>query len=230
VRFNGIKVGEVRDLRIDETDASRVIARVQVSAATPVRTDSVARLEAVGLTGVTLIQLSAGGVDKPLLRPRLGVPPPRIGSVPGTIEGLLSEENARRITGTLANLERISEQLSKDDSVIAESAEAARQLAAAARSVAALSEEARRDLSGLSSRTEEMLVATQGAVRRADAAMAQLEAAAGTASSETLPEITEAARELRRLSRTLEQASSEFERNPASFISRPAQQTIEVPQ
>ena len=60
VRFNGIKVGEVKTLRFDPQDATRVIARIQVSATTPVRTDSRARLEAVGLTGVTLIQLDAG--------------------------------------------------------------------------------------------------------------------------------------------------------------------------
>src|SRR5262245_55935247 len=57
VRFNGIKVGEVKSLRIDPDNSNRVIARVRVSADVPVRRDSDATLEPIGLTGVTLIQL-----------------------------------------------------------------------------------------------------------------------------------------------------------------------------
>ncbi|MBL8551978.1 MAG: MCE family protein [Hyphomonadaceae bacterium] len=229
VRFNGIKVGEVRDLRLDEEDASRVIARIQVSAATPVRADSVARLEAVGLTGVTLIQLSSGTSTKALLRPRLGSPLPRIVAVPGTVESLLSEENAGRINELLGNLETISAELAKEDSVVSQSAVAARDLAAAARAITELSLQARQDLAGVSSRTAAMLDSTKLAVDRANVAMAQLESAAETASSETLPEITDAARELRRLSRTLESLSADIESDPVGFVNRSRRPTVEVP-
>src|SRR5258706_9730376 len=60
VRFNGIKVGDVKSLRIDPEDAQRVVARVGIDVHTPVRTSSEAQLEGLGLTGVTLIQLTAG--------------------------------------------------------------------------------------------------------------------------------------------------------------------------
>ena len=60
VRFNGIKVGEVTRLSLDRQDPNRVIARIRVDAETPVRTDSVAQLDFLGITGVTFIQILAG--------------------------------------------------------------------------------------------------------------------------------------------------------------------------
>jgi phospholipid/cholesterol/gamma-HCH transport system substrate-binding protein len=67
VRFNGIKVGEVRRLSLDRADPNRVIARINVNGETPVRTDSIAQLDFLGITGVTFIQIRAGTPNKPLL-------------------------------------------------------------------------------------------------------------------------------------------------------------------
>ena len=78
VRFNGIKVGEVDSLRIDPDNTNRVIARVRVSTDVPVKTDTEAQLEPIGLTGVTLIQLSSGSAQAELLRRGIGAPPPRL--------------------------------------------------------------------------------------------------------------------------------------------------------
>src|SRR5262249_58701569 len=74
VRFNGIKVGEVKSLRIDPDNSNRVIARVRISADVPLRRGSDATLEPIGLTGVTLIQLSAGPTSAPLLKQEFGGP------------------------------------------------------------------------------------------------------------------------------------------------------------
>ncbi|MBI1188870.1 MAG: MCE family protein [Alphaproteobacteria bacterium] len=230
VRFNGIKVGEVKNLRLDEEDSTRVIARVQINARTPVRANTRARLEAIGLTGVNLIQLDAGSSDQPPLRPRMGQPAPRIYAVPGTIEGLLTDENAERILNTLRNLERISEQLAQDDSVIAESATAARYISEAARAVATLSEESRTSITGLSSSTQELLVEARTAIENANGAIARFSSAAESAENETLPELTEAAQDLRRLSRAIERLAGEVEDNPTGFIAGRTQPTIQVPQ
>ena len=79
VRFNGIKVGEVESLRIDPDNTNRVIARIRVSADVPVKADTEAQLEPIGLTGVTLIQLSPGSADCGIAAAGLfGAPPPRI--------------------------------------------------------------------------------------------------------------------------------------------------------
>lgn len=228
VRFNGIKVGEVTDLEIDPENATRVIARVRIRANTPVRADSRARLEAVGLTGVNLIQLDAGSSNQPELRPRLGQAPPRIYAVPGTIEGLLTQENAESLAATLRSLQRISEQLAREDSVVGESAETARQLTAAARSVARLTEETRRELTGLTGAANEVLSETRDAVAGANRTIATLGEAADAATTETLPEMTAAAQDLRRLSRALERLAGELETNPSAFLSGSQRPTVEV--
>jgi phospholipid/cholesterol/gamma-HCH transport system substrate-binding protein len=68
VHFNGIKVGEVTKIALDRTNPSRVIARVRVNSEVPIRIDSTATLEPLSITGVSLIQISAGTPSKPLLK------------------------------------------------------------------------------------------------------------------------------------------------------------------
>ncbi|HAH09210.1 MAG TPA: hypothetical protein DCL54_05175 [Alphaproteobacteria bacterium] len=72
VLFNGLKVGEVIDLRIHKSDPNLVDATIRVDAATPINTRSIATLESQGLTGLAAILISARkpkeGED-PALRP-----------------------------------------------------------------------------------------------------------------------------------------------------------------
>ena len=60
VLFNGIRVGEVTDLRLDPDDPKQVTATITVVASTPVRTDTQAGLEFQGLSGVPVISLRGG--------------------------------------------------------------------------------------------------------------------------------------------------------------------------
>ncbi len=57
VRFNGLLVGEVRDIAMDLKKPGRVVVTIRTYASTPVTTDTVATLEAMGFTGVSFIQL-----------------------------------------------------------------------------------------------------------------------------------------------------------------------------
>jgi len=78
VRFNGLKVGEVLGLRLDAKDTNTVLAEIQVIADTPVDTKSYARLEPLGLTGLSYIQIFSGGEEFPLLKDLPGKGPKRI--------------------------------------------------------------------------------------------------------------------------------------------------------
>src|SRR5512141_382988 len=60
VQYSGIQVGEVRKLSLAPDDPRQVIAHVRLHGDTPVKTDTKARLTLLGLTGVTVIQLSGG--------------------------------------------------------------------------------------------------------------------------------------------------------------------------
>ena len=63
VLFNGIRVGEVKDVELVPNDPSHVAAVIEVDARVPVRVDTRARLEYTGFTGVASIALLGGTKD-----------------------------------------------------------------------------------------------------------------------------------------------------------------------
>lgn len=67
VRFNGITVGTIGNVKLDREDPNRVIARINVDAQTPVRQDSVATQSLDRATGGFFVQLHAGDPNQPLL-------------------------------------------------------------------------------------------------------------------------------------------------------------------
>ncbi|MEM7076161.1 MAG: MlaD family protein [Pseudomonadota bacterium] len=67
VRFSGLLVGRVIDVRLDPALTGQVIVRLEVQADTPVRTSSKATIESLGVTGVAYVGISAGNSDDPLL-------------------------------------------------------------------------------------------------------------------------------------------------------------------
>ena len=110
VLFNGLSVGKVIGLRIDDTDPSKVFTTIEVDASTPVRSNTVAQLQSQGVTGVSYISLSGGGPDgTPLTAPDGGLPiiPSRRSTVQALVEDapdLLAEatgllEQFRALTG-----------------------------------------------------------------------------------------------------------------------------------
>jgi phospholipid/cholesterol/gamma-HCH transport system substrate-binding protein len=72
VLFNGLRVGEVRDLGLRPDDPAKVYAMIEVNARTPVKADTKAQLEFGGLTGVASVSLLGGSKDSPPL-PENGV-------------------------------------------------------------------------------------------------------------------------------------------------------------
>lgn len=224
VRFNGIKVGEVDDLRIDADNSNRVIARIRVSDDVPVKEDSEARLEPIGLTGVTLIQLSAGSPGADLLRRGIGAPPPRIqgrgsqidllversedialraSEAMAAVRDLLTEENIQRVTDILDNLDTVSAQLADRNSVVTQSG-------AAAREVTVLARQLQRELQDLNGAIEE------------------INAAASVASGETLPELALAAEEIRRAAAGVSRVANNLEENPSVLTPRSPRPTVEL--
>ncbi|MBP2290461.1 MlaD family protein [Azospirillum rugosum] len=68
VRYRGIPVGTVTDIRLDPNDVSRVRVTIEVQEGTPIKTDSIASLEVQGITGGAYIQISGGTELSELLR------------------------------------------------------------------------------------------------------------------------------------------------------------------
>jgi phospholipid/cholesterol/gamma-HCH transport system substrate-binding protein len=128
VGFNGIKVGEVQSLQLNPADARKVQVLISVHADTPVRENSRASMQSLGLTGGTGIQISAGTPDSPFLVATADNPIPVIAADPGGGQGLfdaapavmnnanalllrlndLVAENQESIHKTLTNLENVT--------------------------------------------------------------------------------------------------------------------------
>lgn len=67
VNFNGIRIGEVDSVKID--DPHTVVAMIKVERKAPVRKDTTIGLEFQGLTGIAAIAMKGGAVDAPEVQP-----------------------------------------------------------------------------------------------------------------------------------------------------------------
>jgi phospholipid/cholesterol/gamma-HCH transport system substrate-binding protein len=74
VLFNGIRVGEVRTLRINPEDPNEVEAMVGVDPTQPIKADTKATLGIQGLTGIAFIELKGGSGKLPNLLDQPGIP------------------------------------------------------------------------------------------------------------------------------------------------------------
>jgi phospholipid/cholesterol/gamma-HCH transport system substrate-binding protein len=123
VHFNGIKVGEVVKIALDQTNPRNVIARVRVTEDVPIRVDSFATLEPQGITGLNYVQITSGTGTRQLLKDYYEVlcerRPRRIGeecipilrSQRSTISDLL-EGGGTVLTRTIEALDRMNRVLS----------------------------------------------------------------------------------------------------------------------
>jgi phospholipid/cholesterol/gamma-HCH transport system substrate-binding protein len=75
VLFNGIRVGEVTDLRLSADNPKEVVAMLSVNKATPIRSDTRVGLEFTGLTGIASVSLKGVSASTPLLEKEEGEPP-----------------------------------------------------------------------------------------------------------------------------------------------------------
>ena len=65
VTFNGLRVGDVSNLKLNPSNPSEVIAHIDIDKTIPIKNDTRARLEFSGLTGVASLALSGGGKTTP---------------------------------------------------------------------------------------------------------------------------------------------------------------------
>lgn len=107
VQFNGLPVGKVIDLSLAEDDPNKVLAIIQVDARTPVKEDSIAQLEASGITGLAVVQLTGGSPGSKLLRDVSEATYPVITGAPSTLQEL-----AEAAPETLQNANKLITELS----------------------------------------------------------------------------------------------------------------------
>jgi len=124
VNFNGIRVGEVISVKLD--NPRRVVALALVENNAPVRKDTLVGLEFQGLTGVAAISLKGGEEAAPPVPldedgiPVLTADPNRLQDVTEAIRGTLQNinrvvaDNQQAVKNSLHNLETFSSSLARN--------------------------------------------------------------------------------------------------------------------
>ncbi len=226
VLFNGLRVGEVKKIALLPNDPKSVVATVIVDAATPIRTDTVARLEYQGLTGAAQVALSGGSANAPPLEYVPGFDNPVIHAQRSDIQDLVEtaraiarkadgvltgleeivSENKGGVSATVQNIERFSRSLGDNSDGIDKFLE---QVGAAAERVGPLAER----LESLSKHLDEVVVAFDSA--KVNQIVSNLASFSGALSenrekvSETLTNVAELSKSLRELTPKLENAVRE---------------------
>ena len=123
VELNGVLVGEVIYIQIDPEEVETVIVTIEVPATTPVRENTLAKLQIKGITGGVSIQLAGGTQEAAPLAPKPGKKRAVITSQASTLEQFL--EDAPELLQRLQVLvSRASALLNEDNqAVFAESLE-----------------------------------------------------------------------------------------------------------
>jgi phospholipid/cholesterol/gamma-HCH transport system substrate-binding protein len=128
VNFNGIRVGEVISVKLD--NPRRVVALALVENSAPLRKDTLVGLEFQGLTGVAAISLKGGEeAAPPVPLDRDGIPvltadPNRLQDVTEAIRGTLQNinkivaDNQTAVKNSLANLETFTQSLARNSEKI----------------------------------------------------------------------------------------------------------------
>ena len=240
VLYNGINVGAVRRLSLDRDDPRKVIARIRLSADTPVKTDTRAKLAMTGLTGVAIIQLSGGSPGSPALKPREGERVAQIQTEPSALKNiaataseivdrvntLLSTENVARVTRTLDQLDQITGSIAgerEDIAALIQNARAASEqlektLASADRTINNFDEGLVKELPDLVARLDRTLAKLESASTSADAILTDNRDAISDFSQDGLSQVGPTMRQLRGLIRELDGLVERVEGNPAGFL------------
>jgi phospholipid/cholesterol/gamma-HCH transport system substrate-binding protein len=242
VLYNGIRMGEVTRLTLDDKDPRKVWARIKVNPTTPVTEDTTARLTIANITGAAIIQLIAGNPESPLLVatsdsiPRIKASPSpfrqlrtsseellaNIQNLVGNARDILSEENTDRIKNILANLEAGTEVIASEKE---EMAEIIRSLNTTAQSLPNTVDRVNALLAKLDHAIENQdegvmgdARATMRAVEKLSKDLDTLVTSNQSAVNQGLSEVAPLLNELRQTISSLGQITQQLEEDPAGFI------------
>ena len=135
VKFNGVKVGYVRRIALNERDPKQVLLLLDIEEGTPITDSTTATLISQGITGTTYVGLSASTSSlKPLLRQN-GQPYPvipakpslfhqiddvfhglseNVGAVTQDIRKVFDKQNAAYIKDSLRNIKEVTSMFAKN--------------------------------------------------------------------------------------------------------------------
>lgn len=254
VRYLGVGVGRVVDLRIDPRDASRVEVIVDIDSRTPIAEHTVAILQMLGVTGLLYIDLSKdtvkGGTSPPVESLRY----PVIRSAPSNFDvllaglpqlvaqandvvrqanRLLADANVTAVTRAVGDIARASATLPQTlhdaSALVAELRAAGREVGASARAAHGLIDGVQPQVIGTAQRMKETADHLAAATGELEQVIAENRADVRAFTHDGLPEIERFARESRAAAEDIRALAASLRENPGQLLYQPAGQGVEVP-
>lgn len=239
VKFNGVDIGKVREIRIDADNPERVKLLFAIERGTPIKDDTVAILKTQGLTGIAYVELSGGtrdaaplsakpGSDYPVIQTRPSLSArlenvltsvlAKLDSTSKNINAILSEENQASLKNALADIATVAHTIAaRKETLDAGMANAARTFENSAGASARLGpviDRVGRAADAIEKMGNEVATTSAGAGRTVSAVGNDVK----RFTSETLPELERLLGELGALSTSLRRLTEQTERNPSGLL------------
>jgi phospholipid/cholesterol/gamma-HCH transport system substrate-binding protein len=254
VRYLGVGVGRVRQMRIDPRDPGRVEVIVDLESSTPISDRTLAELQLQGVTGLLYIDLQQMRADVPLPPAPPGIEYPVIRSNRSRLDVLLarlpdvlasagelvdrasralSDENIAAITRALSNIDKaavgLPQTLRDVNALVIELRGAAVDLAASAKGARQIMDQAGPEVVASLQRVH--AIADNLAVTTS-----QIEKLVGDSRQDLrsftrdgLPELERLLREGRAAAEEIRELSSSLRENPSQLLYEPKQVGMEIP-
>ncbi len=253
VRYLGVHVGRVVDMRVDPRDSSRIEVIVDIDATTPISAHTVAQLQLQGVTGLLYIDLREDRSNKLLAPAVASLRFPVIRSAPSGFDVflaslpevvaaagnvvqranlLLNDSNLHAVSSTLGSLDEASSKLPQTirdlNALLAELRGASTELAASARGTHALIETAGPDVLAAAQRMHSIADHLASASEQLDQVIADNREDVRSFARDGLPELERFAREGREAAEDIRALSNSLRENPAQLIYQPQERGVEI--
>lgn len=254
VRYLGVDVGRVAEMRIDPRSPTRVQIIAEIDSSAPISDKTVAELSLQGVTGLLYVDLLGRSDGKKLADPVpserypvirsvrsafdvfvSGMPDvvAKAGEVTQRLNLLLSDENLNAVAGTLANLNRASRDvpatMQQVAALVRELRGTSAEMTAAMQRLRTVTDDAAPDIKAVLARVREVADNIASSTARLDRLLADNQADVRSFTRDGLGQVSGLARDTRAAAREFEALSRDLRQNPSQLLYQPKGQGVEIP-
>jgi phospholipid/cholesterol/gamma-HCH transport system substrate-binding protein len=254
VRYLGVGVGRVVDIRIDPRDSRRVEVIVDIDSRTPISEHTVAELQLQGITGLLYIDLADDRTNKRMAPAVAGLKFPVIRSAPSRFDlflstlpelvtdtgdvvkradRLLGDTNLNAVTSALGNFDQASRKLPQTvhdlNALMAELRGATVELNAAAKGARGVIDAVGPDVQAAAQRLQAISDHLASATGQLDRLIADNRQDVRSFTRDGLPEIERFVREGNAAAQDIRALSESLRENPGQLLYQQKERGVEIP-
>jgi len=242
VRYKGLNVGRVQDVRIAPDNPHRVEVMLEIEQTTPILSNTRASIQMQGVTGLSYVALNHSGAPGTAVQyPNQGVP--EIGSTESSFDRLMesaprlmnqvteltrninrlfNDQNISRISNILKQVEQTSAQLEPSlvelTSVLQQTSEALQHITEAAENLQRTSEQAQPQIMGTLNNIEQTSRHLAQASHQLQKLISDNQGSISEFVQSGLPEFNQLIRESRATVQEIQSLAESLQRNPSQLI------------